>query len=166
MQIQCRFRWWDTIPVPPDWLSRIFKILTFWFQNFEKSTICLSTYTTFFIFIIIKKLSTRIRDIVPLIVHTKFQVDILIILIYVDNVDILIFWIIIKKLKKMHTFFPSKKRFSRISLELWHVAARGSQHCFFTSKHPPNHMPIYTGGQCWRHRWPQAGSFKVTKSFP
>ena len=73
----------------------------------------------FFIFIIIKKLSTRIRDIVPLIVHTKFQVDILI-----------TFWIIIKKLKKIHTFFSVKKRFSRISLELWHVAARGSQHCF------------------------------------
>ena len=71
MQIQCRFRWWDH--------TCLHNLGTFWFQNFEKSTIW--TWA--------KLLSTRIRDIVPLIVHTKFQVDILI-----------TFWIIIKKLKK------------------------------------------------------------------
>ena len=109
----------------------------------------------FFIFIIIKKLSTRIRDIVPLIVHTKFQVDILI-----------TFWIIIKKLKKYIPFFPSKNVFfENISRTMARSGTRITA-LLFTSKHLPNHMPIYTGGQCWRHRWPQAGSFKVTKSFP
>ena len=35
-----------------------------------------------------------------------------------------------KKNSKNTYLFSVKKRFSRISLELWHVAARGSQHCF------------------------------------
>ena len=71
-----------------------------------------------------------------------------------------------KKTQKIHTFFPSKKTFfENISRTMARSGTRITA-LLFTSKHLPNHMPIYTGGQCWRHRWPQAGSFKVTKSFP
>ena len=143
---------------------------------------------TFFIFIIIKKLSTRIRDIVPLIVHTKFQVDVLItfwiftIRLLVREIHQAVLWlvnidpsydvtdlrniiIIIKNSKKYIPFFRQKTFFENISRTMARSGTRITT-LLFTSKHLPNHMPIYTGGQCWRHRWPQAGSFKVSKSFP
>ena len=70
-----------------------------------------------------------------------------------------------KKLKKYIPFFRQKTFFENISRTMARSGTRITA-LLFTSKHLPNHMPIYTGGQCWRHRWPQAGSFKVTKSFP
>ena len=54
-------------------------------SNFEISPIFLDIYKNRN-FTIIKKLSTRTRDIIPILGHTKFQVDILKTLSYNKNI--------------------------------------------------------------------------------